>query len=61
MNLKPTRKVSVGAVAGGLTALTFWAVEQAWGLRLPAGSEALFSTVFAFIVSWLVPDSYEED
>jgi hypothetical protein len=58
--LRPTRKVSVGALSGALTALSFWLVETLWGLRLPAGAEALFSALFGFVVSWLVPDRFEE-
>ena len=61
MNWKPKRKVSAGVFGTGMTALTFWIVEQAWGVRPPAGMEAMTAMIFGFIASWLIPDEYEAD
>ncbi len=58
---KPKRKVSAGLVGTGLTALTFWGVEQAWGVRPPAGTEAMCAMLFGFMASWIIPDEYEAE
>ncbi len=59
--MKPTRKVSVGAVAGALAGMLTWFFDWKYQVRLPPGAEVLSATVFTFIVQWIVPDNLEAD
>lgn len=61
MKMRPTRKVSMGVLGTGLTALTFWLVDLKWQVRPPAGVEATASMIFGFIASWIVPEKYQAD
>lgn len=55
--MKPTRKVGSGLLAGALTSIAVWALDQFAGVQIPAEIAAAITTVLAFAVSWLVPEA----
>jgi putative flippase GtrA len=57
--LNPTRKVSVGALAGAISAITVWALDEFVGVKLPAEIAVACTVVITFIVQWIVPDAQE--
>lgn len=57
----PTRKVSVGALAGGLTILIVWGLKL-WKPTIEVPNEVAqgFTLVISALVSFIVPDAAEE-
>ena len=49
---KPSRKVNVGALAGALSLIAVWVIGD-----VPAEVAVAFSTVFAFGLSYVVPNA----
>ena len=54
-NLTPTRKVGAGAVAGAISILLVWGLQQA-GVSLPAEIASSLTTILTFVTSWFVPE-----
>ena len=54
-NLTPTRKVGAGAVAGAVSILLVWGLQQA-GVSLPAEIASSLTTILTFATSWFVPE-----
>jgi len=53
----PTKKVQAGIAAGALAAIVTWGVKQ-WGhVEVPAEIGVALSTIFTFVVQYIVPDS----
>ena len=52
----PTKKVGAGAVAGALSVLLVWAVQQA-GMDVTAEISSAFTTLLTFVTSWMVKDA----
>lgn len=63
-SLAPTNKVVAGALAGALTTIIVWGVQQAFAITVPAEIGVAISTVISFFVSWVTPpgerDTVEE-
>lgn len=59
--MMPTRKVSVGAVAGAITILAVW-VFRAWkpNVEVPLEVAQGFTVILTAVVSFIVPDGSEE-
>ena len=58
--MTPTRKVSAGVVAGALVICVLYGVKEIWGLEVPGAVGSAITTLFTFVVSWAIPDKYEE-
>ncbi len=58
----PTRKVSVGALAGAISVLVIYVLNTYVLTNKPLGPEvgSAFTTVLTFIMSWIVPPSADE-
>jgi putative flippase GtrA len=59
--MMPSRKVSVGALAGGLTIVGVWLLKV-WKPTLEVPNEVAqgITIIFSAIVSFIVPDAVEE-
>ena len=55
----PTRKVTVGALAGALTVLAVYLLGLA-GLDLPAEGAAALTTLVSFVLAYLVPSADQD-
>ena len=51
----PTAKVIAGGIAGALTTIIVWGVQQWGGVTMPAEIAVAVSTVLSFLVSWWTP------
>ena len=51
----PTNKVGAGALAGAASVLAVW-IMGTQGISVPAEAASAITTIFTFIVSWLVPE-----
>ena len=52
--MQPDRKVTVGALAGALTAIGAWVLAEFGGVTLPPEIAVAVSTVFTFVTSYFV-------
>lgn len=62
-NPVPTRKVAVGGIAGALTSILVFVLNEYFlpaGKPLPAELAAAMTTLFTFIVSYMVPSAARE-
>jgi hypothetical protein len=59
-SLKPARKVSVAALVGAGTTLTLWIIETAANVKIPSYIGTSIMTVVAFVVSYFVPPSADD-
>lgn len=53
---KPATKVTAAGVSGAIAAIVAWLLAEFAGVDMPAGVEAAFATVFAFVVGYMVED-----
>ena len=54
----PTNKVSAGALAGAITTVAIWAWNTNFMSHpIPAEMAAAFTTIFAFVLSYMVPNA----
>ena len=53
----PTRKVGSGVVAGALTVVLVYVLDQLWGIQLTPEVAAAVTVLITFITSWFVPDT----
>lgn len=51
----PTRKVTAGVLAGSLSTIVMW-VLSANGIVAPPGIESAITTIFSFLVAYVVPE-----
>lgn len=51
----PTKKVTIGGLAGALSAILVWALNQYAGAQIPGEIGSAITTVFTFVVAYLVP------
>lgn len=54
--LTPTRKVTVGLLAGAVTVIAVFVIKASAGIELPAEVVAAVQTVLTFGVQWAVPN-----
>ena len=59
-NVKPTRKVSAGVLAGALTVIGLYLLKLSFSLEVPGPVASAITTLSTFVVSWCIPDKYEE-
>lgn len=52
----PSRKVGAGALAGALSVILAGLVKQFWGIEMSVEFGMAVTTVFTFIVAYLVPE-----
>jgi hypothetical protein len=58
--MTPTRKVSAGAGASALAIIVVWALNKYAHAEITAEIAGAFQGLFAFLVSWAIPDRIEE-
>ena len=51
----PTKKVGAGALAGAVSVIAVWALQQT-GVNMPAEISSAFTTLLTFATSWYVAD-----
>lgn len=56
----PSRKVTVGLVAGSVMTILAWASKQYAGVEIPAEVALAGATVINFILQYVVPNAPEE-
>jgi len=56
MKVKPTNKVTVGAVVGGVCLICAWIVEEMSGTKIPTEVVVATQTVGVFIAQWATSD-----
>jgi len=55
--MTPSRKVTGGALAGGLSIILVWGVKQ-WGhVDIPAEVASALTVVISFITAYFVPEA----
>jgi|JI10StandDraft_1071094.scaffolds.fasta_scaffold718381_3 hypothetical protein len=54
-SLAPKRKVTAGLLAGSLSTIVMW-VLSANGITAPPGIESAITTIFSFLVAYIVPE-----
>lgn len=55
----PTRKVTVGGLAGAISVVLIWVVNSFWlpeGKAIPAEIASAITTILTFVVSYLIPE-----
>lgn len=57
----PRRKVGVAAVAGAMTTLFIYLVQQITGRDVPAEAAAALTTLLSFGVAWLTPAEDQDE
>lgn len=55
--MKPTRKVSAGALAGAVSVVLVWAFNAFGGVTVTPEISSAFTTIVAFFTSYFVPES----
>lgn len=55
--MKPTRKVGASALAGALSVILVYGIDQVRTESLPATVASAITTVLAFLVGYFVPES----
>lgn len=58
--MKPTTKVTAGAIAGALMAIIAWAAKAFAAVDIPTEIALAGATVITFAVQWTVRDAPEE-
>lgn len=58
--LTPHRKISVGALAGGLSIILVWLIKAYGGQDMPAEVASGLTTVLTFLTSYFVPEADQE-
>ena len=53
----PSRKVTVGALAGALASLAVWIADAFAGIKVPAEQAVALSTLLTFVVAYFVKDA----
>ena len=53
---RPASKVTAAGVSGAIAAIAAWLLAEFAGVDMPAGVEAAFATVIAFVVGYLKED-----
>lgn len=56
---QPSRKVTVGLVAGSLMTILAWASKQYAGVEIPAEVALAGATVINFVLQYMVPNAPE--
>lgn len=56
----PSRKVTVGLVAGSVMTILAWASKQYAGVEIPAEVALAGATVINFILQYAIPNASEE-
>lgn len=56
----PSRKVTVGLVAGSVMTILAWASKQYAGVEIPAEVALAGATVINFILQYVIPNAAEE-
>lgn len=54
--MKPDRKVAAGGIAGALSMIVTWMVEESTGVEIPTHIAQSITVVIAFAVSYYVPN-----
>ena len=57
MTRLPTRKVTVGAMAGAVVAIAAWASKAYAAVEIPADVAIALTTLLTFVVQYFVPDA----
>lgn len=57
---QPSRKVTVGLVAGAVMTILAWCSKQYAGVEIPAEVALAGATVINFALQYVVPDASEE-
>lgn len=52
----PSRKVTTGGLAGALSVIIVWAVEEFGGVTIPAEIASAFTVIATAVVAYLVPE-----
>lgn len=58
--MMPSRKVSVGLIAGAIVAVVMWLLKEFAMVIVPAEVGVALSTIISAIISYFVPDALEE-
>lgn len=54
MNPSPQRKIVAGGLAGAISVIAVWTLEQTTGITIPAEIALAINTVFVFAVQYVV-------
>ncbi len=49
----PTKKVTAGGLAGALTILIVWGVDEGLAVEVPGHVGAAFTTIFTFLAAYI--------
>lgn len=52
----PQRKIVAGGLAGAVSAIAVWTLEQVTGITVPAEIALAINTVFVFVVQYFIPN-----
>lgn len=55
--MSPSTKVTSGALAGAFTIILVWLLQASGTAEVPGEAAAAITTVFAFVVSYFVPET----
>lgn len=55
--MKPTAKVTAGALGGALSIILVWMLRLLWSIETPGEVAAAFTTVLSFGCAWLTKES----
>ena len=58
--LTPHRKISVGALAGGLSIILVWLIKAYGHQDMPAEVASGLTTVLTFVTSYIVPEADQQ-
>jgi hypothetical protein len=59
MNVKPTRKVAYGAIAGALSLIVVWLVNTYATKQIPTEIGMAITTVITAVLQYVIPDAEE--
>lgn len=57
--MKPQRKIVAGGIAGAVSSLAVWALQQFAGIEVPAEQAVAITTIITFVVQYFVPNAQE--
>jgi hypothetical protein len=58
--MKPQRKIVAGGIAGSVSSLVVWALQQFGGIEVPAEQAVAITMLITFAVQYIVPNAPEQ-
>jgi putative flippase GtrA len=56
-NKLPSRKVTAGGLAGALSIIVVWIVNQSTGTNIPPQVASAITTILTFLASYMIPSA----